>query len=176
MIVLGIILVLIVLVILFTLQLISKHAASDKLLVFYKDKRTQAKLVSKTDDKIEFSIDVPYENKSGDEGIFLDAFVRIYLPDEQYNGALLRGRVNHPQAPREDDYFEARLVPPGEKDHLTVTVEVTPRNGKKTAEAALQDMPDVEFALYVERRGRMELFHNKENILLTKEELQKLLK
>ena len=174
--VLGIILVLIVLVILFTLQLISKHAASDKLLVFYKDKRTQAKLVSKTDDKIEFSIDVPYENKSGDEGIFLDAFVRIYLPDEQYNGALLRGRVNHPQAPREDDYFEARLVPPGEKDHLTVTIEVTPRNGKKTAEAALQDMPDVEFALYVERRGRMELFHNKENILLTKEELQKLLK
>ena len=174
--VLGIILVLIVLVILFTLQLISKHAASDKLLVFYKDKRTQAKLISKTDKKIEFSIDVPYENKSGDEGIFLDAFVRIYLPDEQYNGALLRGRVNHPQAPREDDYFEARLVPPGEKDHLTVTVEVTPRNGKKTAEAALQDMPDVEFALYVERRGRMELFHNKENILLTKEELQKLLK
>ena len=174
MIVLGIILVLIVLVILFTLQLISKHAASDKLLVFYKDKRTQAKLVSKTDEKIEFSIDVPYENKSGDEGIFLDAFVRIYLPDEQYNGALLRGRVNHPQAPREDDYFEARLVPPGEKDHLTVTVEVTPRNGKKTAEAALQDMPDVEFALYVERRGRMELFHNKENILLTKEELQQL--
>ena len=176
MIVLGIILVLIVLVILFTLQLISKHAASDKLLVFYKDKRTQAKLVSKRSEKIEFSIDVPYENKSGDEGIFLDAFVRIYLPDEQYNGALLRGRVNHPQAPREDDYFEARLVPPGEKDHLTVTVEVTPRNGKKTAEAALQDMPDVEFALYVERRGRMELFHNKENILLTKEELQKLLK
>ena len=174
--VLGIILVLIVLVILFTLQLISKHAASDKLLVFYKDKRTQAKLVSKRSEKIEFSIDVPYENKSGDEGIFLDAFVRIYLPDEQYNGALLRGRVNHPQAPREDDYFEARLVPPGEKDHLTVTIEVTPRNGKKTAEAALQDMPDVEFALYVERRGRMELFHNKENILLTKEELQKLLK
>ena len=176
MIVLGMILVLIVLVILFTLQLISKHAASDKLLVFYKDKRTQAKLVSKRSEKIEFSIDVPYENKSGDEGIFLDAFVRIYLPDEQYNGALLRGRVNHPQAPREDDYFEARLVPPGEKDHLTVTIEVTPRNGKKTAEAALQDMPDVEFALYVERRGRMELFHNKENILLTKEELQKLLK
>ena len=86
--VLGIILVLIVLVILFTLRLISNHAASDKLLVFYKEKRTQAKLVSKTDEIIEFSVDVPYENKSGDEGIFLDAFVRIYLPDEQYNGSL----------------------------------------------------------------------------------------
>ena len=172
--VLGIILVLIVLVILFTLRLISNHAASDKLLVFYKEKRTQAKLVSKTDEKIEFSVDVPYENKSGDEGIFLDAFVRIYLPDEQYNGSLLRGRVNHPDAPRTDDYFEARLVPPGEKNHLTMTFEATPRNGKKTAGEALLGMPDVEVALYVERRGRMELFHNKENILLTKEELQML--
>ena len=174
--VLGIILVLIVLVILFTLRLISNHAASDKLLVFYKEKRTQAKLVSKTDEKIEFSVDVPYENKSGDEGIFLDAFVRIYLPDEQYNGSLLRGRVNHPDAPRTDDYFEARLVPPREKGYLTVTFEATPRNGSKTATEAVQGMPDVEFALYVERRGRMALFHNKENILLTKEELQKLLK
>ena len=176
MIVLGIILVLIVLVILFTLQLISKHAASDKLLVFYKDKRTQAKLLSKTDEKIEFSVDVPYANQSRDEGIFLDAFVRIYLPDEQYNGALLRGRVNHPDAPRTDDYFEARLVPPGEKGHLTVTFEATPRNGKKSAEEAIHGMPDVEVALYVERRGRMALFHNKENIVLTKEELQNLLK
>lgn len=176
MIVVGVILVLVALVVLFTLQLISKHAASDKLLVFYKEKRTQATLVSKTGEKIEFSVDVPYENNSRDEGIFLDAFVRIYLPDEQYNGALLRGRVNHPAAPRTDDYFEARLVPPGEKGHLTVTFEVTPRNGKRTAEEALLAMPDVEFAMYVERRGRMELFHNKENILLTKEELQKLLK
>ena len=102
--------------------------------------------------------------------------IRIYLPDEQYNGVLLRGRVNHPAAPRTDDYFEARLVPPGEKGHLTVTFESTPRNGKKTAEEALLAMPDVEFALYVERRGRMELFHNKENILLTKEEVHNLLK
>ena len=176
MIVLGIILVLLALVVLFTLRLISRHAAADKQLVFYKEKRTQAKLLSKTEDKVVFSMDVPYENKSSSEAIFLDAFVRIYLPDEQYNGALLRGRVNHPQAPRTDDYFEARLVPPGEKDYLTVTFELTPRNGKKTAKEALLGMPDVEVALYVERRGRMELFHNKENILLTKEELQKLVK
>ena len=111
MIVLGIILVLIVLVILFTLQLISKHAASDKLLVFYKGKRTPARLLSKTDEKIEFSVDVPYANQSRDEGIFLDAFVRIYLPDEQYNGALVRGRVNHPDAPQRKQ--NRRRSPPG---------------------------------------------------------------
>ena len=173
--VLGIILVLIVLVAICTLRLISNHAAADKLLVFYKEKRTQAKLVSAAADQIVFSVDVPYDNQSGSEGIFLDAFVRVYLADEQYNGALLRGRVNHPQAPRTDDYFEARLVPPHETGHLTMTFKVTPRNGKKTAKEALLDMPDVEVALYVERRGRMELFHNKENILLMQEELRKLI-
>ena len=176
MIVLGIILLLLAAVVLFTLRLISGHAAADKLLVFYKEKRTRARLLSESAEKIMFSVDVPYENKSGNEAIFLDAFVRIYLPDEQYNGALLRGQVNHPQAPRTDDYFEARLVPPKEADHLTVTFELTPRNGKQTAREALLGMPDVEVAMYVERRGRMELFHNKEYLLLTKEELQQLVK
>ena len=176
MIIIGAILVLAVLVILFTLRLISNHAAADKELVFFKEKRTRAKLVSTSAEKIMFSIDVPYANQGGNEAVFLDAFVRIYLPDEQYNGVLLRGRVNHPKAPRTDDYFEARLVPPHEEDRLTITFEATPRNGKKTAKEALLGMPDVEVAMYVERRGRMALFHNKENILLTKEELQDLVK
>ena len=175
MVVAGILLVLAVLVVLFTLRLISSHAASDKKLAFFREKRTAAKLLSLTEEKCTFSIEVPYKNKRGDEGIFLDAFVRIYLPDEQYDGALMRGRVNHPAAPRTDDYFEARLVAPGEAGHLTITLEVTPRNGKKTAKDAVLGLPDVEIALYVERRGRMALFHNKENILLTREELQALI-
>lgn len=174
MIVLGILAVLAVLAALFTLRLISSHAAADKKLIFYKEKRTPATLVSSGEGKIVFSVEIPYKNKSGNEAIFLDAFLRIYLPDEQYNGALLRGRVNHPKAPRTDDYFEARLVPPGEAGSLIMTFEVTPRNGRKTAKDALLGLPDTEIALYVERRGRMALFHNKENILLTREEMQAL--
>ena len=42
MIIIGAILVLAVLVILFTLRLISNHAAADKELVFFKEKRTRA--------------------------------------------------------------------------------------------------------------------------------------
>ena len=172
--ILAVIVVLIVLVALFTLHLIHTHAQDDEKLKFYKDKRTKASLLSRTDDKIVFSFDVPYRNTGTHEAIFLEAFVRVYLPDEQYNGALVRGRVNHPAAPRTDDYFEARLVPGGEEGHLTVTLEVTPRNGSADATAALLGLPDFEVALYVERRGRMALFHNKENILLPREELQAL--
>ena len=57
---------------------------------------------------------------------------------------------------------------------MTVTLEVTPRNGSADAKEALLGLPDFEVALYVERRGRMALFHNKENILLSREELQAL--
>ena len=92
MIVSAVIVVLIVLVALFTLHLIRSHAADDKRLVFYKGRRTKAALVSRTDDKVVFSFDVPYKNTGSNEAIFLDAFVRVYLPDEQYDGALMRGR------------------------------------------------------------------------------------
>ena len=34
---------------------------------------------------------LPYKNTGSSEAIFLDAFVRVYLPDEQYDGALMRG-------------------------------------------------------------------------------------
>ena len=98
------------------------------------------------------------------------------LPDEIL--ADLHKRVDHGifgYTDPLDDYFEARLVPGGEASHLTVTLEVTPRNGRKTAAEAMQGLPDVEIALYVERRGRMALFHNKENILIPREEMQALL-
>lgn len=143
--------------------------------IFLKDKRTKAHLVSKSDERIDFAFDVPYENPGKDDGVFLDAYVRVYLPDEQYNGALLRGKVNRSDVPRDDDYFEAMLVPIDFKGALTVKFELTPRNGKATAAEALLGMPDVEFALYVDERGRENLYRAKTNILITKEELQALL-
>ena len=56
MVVAGILLVLAVLVVLFTLRLISSHAASDKKLAFFREKRTAAKLLSLTEEKCTFSI------------------------------------------------------------------------------------------------------------------------
>lgn len=172
----GIIIVLILLALLFTLSLIRKHDREDHMIYFSKEKRSPVRLVSLTDDEFRFEFDVPYANPGTGEGIFLDAFARVYLPDEQYNGALLRGRVNHSTRPREDDYFEAMLIPPGSKDYLTMKFDLVPRNGKKTAKEAVLTMPDVEVALYVARRGRGPLFYDKENILITGEELKALVK
>ena len=50
---------------------------------------------------------MPFTNEGGDEGLVLDAFMRIYLPQEQYDKALVRGKINLKDVPRDDDYFEA---------------------------------------------------------------------
>ena len=48
--------------------------------VFDVKNRTKAELTDKTDNKLCFSVDVPFTNEGGDEGLVLDAFMRIYLP------------------------------------------------------------------------------------------------
>ena len=87
--------------------------------IFDVAKRTKAELAAKTEDKLCFNVDVPFSNEGGDEGLVLDAFMRIYLPQEQYDKALVRGKINLKDVPRDDDYFEAMVMPKGE--HKTIT-------------------------------------------------------
>ena len=75
--------------------------------------RTKARLIKRSENKLEFEVELPMHNDGKEEGIILDAFIRVYLPQEQYADAQLRGRVNLKEAPREDDYFEAMLLGPG---------------------------------------------------------------
>jgi hypothetical protein len=90
--------------------------------VFYVDKRTPVRLVKATPEQIKFEMDVPFANVGQEEGIIMDAYVRPYVCVEQYDGALLRGKVNLKDKPREDDYFEAMLVPPNTKIRVDLKV------------------------------------------------------
>jgi hypothetical protein len=51
---------------------------------------------------------------------------------------------------------------------LTLKFELTPLKAKD-AQAAAAGMPDMDVALYVEERGRTELYRDKKIITLTKE-------
>ena len=150
------------------------HMQPTKNVKFDVEKRTKAKLTSATADKICFEVEVPYHSYGKDESTILDAFVRPYLCQEQYDGALLRGKVNKLGVPREDDYFEACLVPPKTQDALVCKFELTPLHAADAYEA-LRGMPEVDVALYVEERGRKALYDSKYVMTLTPEELQALL-
>ncbi len=168
----GIIVVLIIIGIIALAAFINKQGQEE--MVFYVEKRTPVKLVAATPEQIKFEVDVPFANVGREEGIIMDAYVRPYVCVEQYDGALLRGKVNLKAKPREDDYFEAMLVPPNMQDTLTLKFELTPLKAKD-AQAAAAGMPDIDVALYLEERGRTELYRTKKIITLTAAEFQGLL-
>ncbi len=146
----------------------------DARLVFAVERRSKARLARLTEERLCFELAVPFSNLGRQEGTILDAYLRIYLPQEQYRGCLLRGRVNLSTALREDDYFEALLVPAGQGGQLLLRLEAYPRQGLSLAEA-VAGLPDVDLALFAECRGRKELFTVKKIFTLPAQEVQALL-
>lgn len=138
-------------------------------------KRTTAVKVAEDGERLDFEIEVPYRNAGKQEGTIIDAYMRIYLPQEQYADVLLRGKVNLKGVKREDDYFEAVLVPEGTGKTLLLRFEAYAKNGKTIAEA-INGMPDVDIALYADCRGRGALFTVKEFLTLSAEEMRALVK
>ena len=143
--------------------------------VFDVKNRTKAELTDKTDNKLCFSVDVPFTNEGGDEGLVLDAFMRIYLPQEQYDKALVRGKINLKDVPRDDDYFEALVMPKGGNKTMTDKFELTPMHGASLKEA-VNGLPDFDVAMFWECRGRENLYTVKKFITISADEVNALLK
>lgn len=143
--------------------------------VFDVKNRTKAELTDKTDNKLCFSVDVPFTNEGGDEGLVLDAFMRIYLPQEQYDKALVRGKINLKDVPRDDDYFEALVMPKGGNKTMTGKFELTPMHGASLKEA-VNGLPDFDVAMFWECRGRENLYTVKKFITISADEVKSLLK
>lgn len=143
--------------------------------IFDVENRTKAELTDRTDSKLCFSVDVPFTNAGGDEGLVIDAFMRIYLPQEQYNKALVRGKINLKDVPRDDDYFEALVMPKGGSKTMTAKFELTPMHGAGLKEA-VEGLPDFDVAMFWECRGRENLYTVKKFITISADEVKALLK
>lgn len=143
--------------------------------VFDVKNRTKAELTDKTDNKLCFSVDVPFTNEGGDEGLVLDAFMRIYLPQEQYDKALVRGKINLKDVPRDDDYFEALVMPKDGNKTMTAKFELRPMHGASLKEA-VNGLPDFDVAMFWECRGRENLYTVKKFITISADEVKALLK
>lgn len=145
-------------------------AQGDARIELQTEKRTPVKKVREVDGRVDFEVEVPFTNTGKQEGTILDAYMRIYLPQEQYDDVLLRGKVNLKGVLRGDDYFEAMLVPSGTGNTLLLRFEAYAKNGKSIAEA-LKGAPDVDVALFADCRGRRELYTVKRYFTLSGDEL-----
>ena len=151
------------------------QAQGDAEMLLEVEKRTTSVKVSEDGKRVDFEVEVPYRNVGKQEGTILDTYMRIYLPQEQYEDVLLRGKVNLKNVKRDDDYFEAVLVPEGTGNTLLLRFEAYAKNGKTIAEA-MSEIPDVDVALYADCRGRGPLFTIKKFLTLSAEEMRALVK
>ncbi|MCE5287101.1 MAG: hypothetical protein LLG02_14830 [Pelosinus sp.] len=124
----------------------------DAEIAFLVNERTPFTLVEKTQDTAVFSAQVPFINKGTQDGIIMDAYTRHLLPREQYDGVAVVSRLELDNAPRDDGYFEAYIVPIGTGRAVIVTVKLTAQNGDITA--ALKEMPDMGIDIVYQVLGR----------------------
>lgn len=114
----------------------------------------------------QFEINVPYKNIGSQELTILDTWTRVYLPDEQYDCLHLSARINEASRLRNDDYFEAMLIPAGQSGNLLLRFTAIARNisdePKDFVSEAIANCPECDVAIYCECRGRKEVYIDKQ--------------
>lgn len=116
----------------------------------------------------EFEITIPYKNTGSQELTILDAWTRVYLPDEQYAQLHISAKVNDANKRRDDDYFEAMLVPANKGGNFVLRFSAIARNCAGEQQdfvgEALKNCPEFDVAVYCECRGRKEVYIDKQII------------
>ena len=100
----------------------------------------------------------------------MDAILRVQLPYEQYDGALVRGKVELAGTVREDDYFEAVLIQKRERIDLVLKLSIEGRKGN-TLEEAIAHLPDFRMDLIYQETGRLPAHYSKIMLQVTAAEI-----
>lgn len=132
---------------------------------------TGLKLLSIDENKALFTMHIPIKNLGSQESAVVDAFARPFLPQEQFKDAVAYAYLENSEARRNDNYFEAVLIPAGVKKDLIITLEFVARNNKNIKEV-LSDMVDMDIAIYVDGSARKGLYVHKGYITIMGEEIK----
>ena len=138
------------------------------------ESRTPFKIERRDEKSLTLSTTIEFRNEGTQSAMIVDAICHPLLPFEQYDGFDVRGKAEREGVPREDDYFEALVIEHQQSARLVAKVTLTARKNLSLEEAAahMVDFP-VEF-LY-RQVGRSEMRWSIARVILTAEELAKLL-
>ena len=138
------------------------------------ENRTDWTVESRDEKSVTLSTTIEFRNEGKQSAMIVDAICHPQLPFEQYDGMEVFGKAEREGKPREDNYFEALVLEHQDSVNLIAKVTLTARKNLSLEEAASQmvDFP-VEF-LYREV-GRNPMHWSIARIILTAEELKKLL-
>ena len=142
----------------------------DCVLRMQKSKRTPLKVESMDMRHVRLSFTIPIKNVGKQLGTIMDAFVRIYIPFEQYDKARVTGHLTDFDVPRHDDYWQAFILDPGKEKKFLITLDI---DGK--GQSILQDretFPAFGMDIIYQVVARSDYYYAKTRVVITREELQ----
>lgn len=134
------------------------------------DEMTPFSVLTRTADRLVIRAVIPFANEGKQCGTIMDAILRVQLPYEQYDGALVRGKVELNGVPREDDYFEAALIEKKQRINLALKLSIEGRNGH-TLDDAIAHMVDFRMDLIYLETGRTPAHYSKVLMKMTAAEI-----
>ncbi|MBQ8682128.1 MAG: hypothetical protein IJ510_00150 [Selenomonadales bacterium] len=138
--------------------------------VLYADRRTEFKATEFKETSMTVACEMPYMNTGKLLCTIMDCYPRVLLPQEQFSGVKITGRVERADARRDDGYFEAVLVYPQTGGTLIVTLDLEVQN--ENVRETLLAMPDVNVDVVYQIVDRHSLYINKTRIVLTAREVK----
>ena len=137
------------------------------------DKRTPFKIEHRDEKSVTLSTTIEFFNEGTQSAMIVDAYVKPQLPFEQYDGMNVRGKAETEGKPREDDYFEALVLEHQQSVNLVAKVTLTARKNL-SLEEAVSNMVDFPVEFIYREVGRNPMHWSIARIILTAEELAKL--
>lgn len=165
----GTILVLIILAVLAVKLYIIRLGKANP--VFYGDRRTEFVATDFGQSSMTVACEMPYMNTGKQLCTIMDCYPRVLLPQEQFSGVKITGRVERIDARRNDGYFEAVLVYPQTGGTLIVTLDIEVVSD--AVRETLLAMPDVNVDVVYQIVDRHSLYINKTRIVLTANEVKR---
>ncbi len=134
------------------------------------EEMTPFSVVERTPERLVIGATIPFANEGKQCGTIMDAILRVQLPYEQYDGALVRGKVEINGVPREDDYFEAVLIEKKQRINLSLKLSIEGRNGH-TLDDAIAHIVDFRMDLIYLETGRTPAHYSKVLLKMTAAEI-----
>jgi hypothetical protein len=142
----------------------------DAVMKVLKTKKTPLKVETMDRHHVTLSYTIPIKNVGKQLGTVMDAFVRIYLPFEQYDDARVTGHLDDFDVPRHDDYWQAYIVEPGKEKRFYITLDI---DGKGTSILGdLENLPEFGMDIIYQIVARSDYYYAKTRIVITREEVQ----
>ena len=116
---------------------------------------TKFSLVEHTAEHLVIGATIPFANEGKQCGTIMDAFLRVQLPYEQYDGALVRGKVELQK--------HSRI-------HLVLKVSIEGRRGNPLEEA-IAHLPDLRLDLIYQETGRIPAHYSKVMLKVAAQEI-----